>query len=72
MEEAIIAVLKSLKDPILVVVFAVICALYHLLLKKEKAWKEVADNMALCNKTLERLSTLVETLVYQGRRNGTT
>jgi succinate dehydrogenase hydrophobic anchor subunit len=71
MEEVIIQVLKSLKDPILILVFAVICGLYYLFVQQGKNLctdvKKTNENLADCNITMAKLVTLVEVLVH-GRK----
>ena len=71
MEEIAITVLKSLKDPMLLIVFAVICGLYYLLLQKEKTHKEICTDIKKVNETIAegnvinaKLLTLVEVLVH--------
>lgn len=78
MEEIVITAFKSLKDPLLIIVFAVIVGLYYLLLQKDKqhskAYTSICDdikttskNLSDCNVTMAKLVTLVEVLVH-GRK----
>lgn len=74
MEEIALAILKSIKDPMLIVILCVVFGLYRLLINEKKvmgsALKDLSENLAHCGKTLERLSVLVEVLVAQRRSNG--
>ena len=74
MIELLTAIVKDLKDPFLIMAFVVLVGLFYLLLKKEKNIKELHDcidtNMSEVNKTITKLVTLVEVLVYGRDRNG--
>jgi len=71
MEEIALTVLKSLKDPLLILVFAVICGLYYLLLQEQKGKKSICDDLKSLTQNISdgnvlkaKLITLVEVLVH--------
>ena len=74
MIDLLTTIIKDLKDPFLTMAFVVLVGLFYLLLQKEKNIKELHEcidtNMSECNKTIAKLVTLVEVLVYGRNRNG--
>ena len=78
MIEISLALINSIRDPILLLITVVIGSLYYLLNQKEKYHnaaytglcediKKNSENLANCNVTIAKLVTLVEVLVH-GRR----
>ena len=74
MIELLTAIVQVVKDPLLIFVFLTLVGLFYLLLKKEKNIKDLHEcidtNMSEVNKTITKLVTLVEVLVYGRDRNG--
>lgn len=81
MIELLTSIISGLKEPLLVLLFVVLVALFYLLLRREKTVADlnttiaglheiINTNMAEGNETIAKLVTLVEFVVYGRGRNG--
>ena len=65
----IVEILKVLKEPMLLLLFGVICGLFYLLLKRERQCVNCVNSISGCNVSLTKLITLVEILFYKGGKS---
>jgi hypothetical protein len=66
MVSEIVDLLKFLKEPITILAGISIIGLFYLLIVRERQCVNCGNNLAACNVTLTKLTTLIEVLLYKG------